>query len=138
MIIIYTFHRRYCHIVKVSFYSQYLFSIHNILLCYKEYFTIRTIEQDQAILLNHCIRPRALLSFTNNNPFYIKRLLHSQNNSCTVETIGIRVDLILLNYSLSSLPWLSHSQTLKEDSSEAIYQNLQNPSIISNFQSSSI
>ena len=65
---------------------------HNTLLSflsyYKEYFIILRIGQDRTSLSNACLGmerrpctlPRTLLSFTNNNPFYIKQLLHSQNN----------------------------------------------------------
>ena len=70
---------------KIHLVHNTLLSLNNTLLEYKEYFRILTIGQGQTRLLNPCIRtqsrpcnllrvvPHALLSDTNNNPFYQKQ-----------------------------------------------------------------
>ena len=75
-----------------------LYLLYSFVLAFTSIFF--TIGQEQTSLLNYCIStqrrpharslavPRALLSVTNNYPFYHKQSLHSQNNRCTVKTIA--------------------------------------------------
>ena len=89
----------WCH--RWSLYSKTLENMTSAIftLQYSFVFTFTniflTIRQDWYCLFKHClstqwrphVRPRAVFSFTNNNPFYHKQSILSGNNTSSVEII---------------------------------------------------
>ena len=65
-----------------------------------------TIRQDWYSLLNHCLRPHTVFSFTNNNPFYQKQYCRQRVQSL----LPIHNSLLLENNSF--LPLLLENNSL--------------------------